>query len=289
MAATFLREAHRNRRALIGARILVTLVSLLVFGSSASAQRRATTQPAQRMAGWVDQLADPDALVRERARDQMLGLTGDDLPTLRKVLAEASTLMPTQKSSLREIVAHVYLSSLPYERAIGDAGFLGVKWPDPVKQPNNFNLSEIPDFTAESFSGVVIARRLPGFPAYRTLRDGDIVTRLVDTKQDFATDPTIERKQEDRLVELLSGATPTRLFINAMTRFKSGDAVRLDILRNGRSMTVRVELAARPAVADQIGAVEDWVQERADQADKYWDSNFGSIMKDDPTPISMAR
>ena len=74
-----------------------------------------------------------------------------------------------------------------------------------------------------------------------------------------------------------------------MKILKAGDTVVLDILRNGKPMTVRAELASKPAVASQAASVDDWLEEREQQAAKYWDSNFGNIVKDDPTPISMAR
>jgi len=146
-----------------------------------------------------------------------------------------------------------------------------------------------PDFTAESSSGVVIARRLRGFPAYRALRDGDIVTGLVDTGDKFATEPKTDRKSQDAADERVSLAEPMQeRFKRSIRTFNAGKTLTLEILRNGQHMTVQVSLSPLPAVALQQSAVDDWLEERDTQADKYWDSNFRSIVRDDLAPISIA-
>jgi hypothetical protein len=109
--------------------ILVVMVCQagLVFAQS-------TTQPAGRMAAdvaraqqirrWLGELADPQASVRDRAREELMGLKVKELALLRAAIQEAKTLEPSQTAALREIVTQVYLASQSYDRL--DNGFVGI-------------------------------------------------------------------------------------------------------------------------------------------------------------------
>lgn len=197
---------------------------------------------------WFEQLADPDPQIRDQATQSLMGLDRNQLPELRNAVADSLPLRPSQAVALRDIVLHVYLSGMSYIPEPGGAPFLGLSW----------NAQELYD-VAES-SGVVVVRRVPGFGAYRMLRDGDIITQ-------------IEERPGERFDNTVS-------FGQAILSFRPGDTITLRVVRSGKTLRIAVQLRARP-LGITTAPVDAWIQQQQELADQYWDKTFASIVGKD--------
>ncbi|HEX2971502.1 MAG TPA: hypothetical protein VHP11_04180 [Tepidisphaeraceae bacterium] len=233
-------------------------ILVVMFCQAGLAFAQSTTQPAGRMAAdaaraqqirrWLGELADPQASVRDRAREELMGLKVKELTLLRAAIQEAKTLEPSQTAALREIVTQVYLASQSYERS--DKGFVGVV------------MSRISG--REPGMDVVIESRLPGFSGYRWLRDGDAILDIQ------------ERPMPQPMGQLA--------FTNAISALKPGTVVHLKVLRQGKEIRVPVRLDARPAMKldedaeDYQLRIEEMVEERGAEAETYWRENFASLV-----------
>ncbi|HTW93500.1 MAG TPA: hypothetical protein VMD30_01820 [Tepidisphaeraceae bacterium] len=206
------------------------------------------TQPTameRRLRGWIEELSDNDQAVRERAKFNLLGLSRDDLPALKEAAEKEMPLSPDQQLALRDVVFHVYLSGDNYE-AIANEGFLGLQWP-----------FTYPDFVD---IGQYVETRLPGFGAYRYLRTGDIIVGIL-------SDPSVDCRD-------------TLAFRSAIKAMLPGQTVRLRILRRGQLRDVSIVLDEMPAVTNLENGihVEDWLIQRRQAAEGYWDANFVQVM-----------
>src|SRR5438874_9217234 len=97
--------------------IIVLLATLLLWQSSSPSPAFAapSTQRSADIRRWFEQLGDPDPVVRDSARQNLMGLPRSDLAELRRVIIENRPLAPAQATALREIVTHVYLASQRYD------------------------------------------------------------------------------------------------------------------------------------------------------------------------------
>ncbi len=212
-----------------------------------------TTVPADDSAttlrAWMNDLANMDESIRERARVDLMGLGRNDLPLLKRVVADLRPLQASQSSVLRDIVLHVYLTGEPYD--IDGFGFLGVVLPTEDRAAIN----------EEGESPVIIMSRLPGFAAYRMLQDGDVITEI-------------------------KGRFPTRLrnkfdLITAIGAKRVGEVVHLGVLRQGQLLDIPVKLSGRPVEVNAVqaaGQVEQIKNLRQNKADKYWAENFEPLL-----------
>ena len=91
-----------------------------------------------------------------------------DLPRLRELVAGARPLRPSQATALHDIVTHVWLASEPYPSDASAGGFLGLSWSRTEEQ----GWVDPP--------GLLVSMRVPGFCAYRHLRDGDVVIGIAE-------------------------------------------------------------------------------------------------------------
>jgi hypothetical protein len=262
------------------------MVALHCLSASALAQVSSATKPAAQIRTWIGQLGSADSGVREKARDQLMLLSADDLPMIRRIVEELGPGMkPGQKTYVQDIVFQLFLSGLEYEpdtvpgdEVLGllpqigpdpETGrlvprpkpkprlmpFLGISWP-----------SQGTDFTAETESGVVVARRIRGFAAYRTLRDGDIIEKIVEAPTaKFATSSD---------------------FSSVISNFSVGDTLHFKVLRNGEPMEVPVTLVARPRDLSTMN-IDAWLQVRENRAQEYWTQNFQPLFKDDPATATL--
>jgi hypothetical protein len=207
------------------------------------------------MREWVSQLANQDPEVRDRARVQLMGISKGSLDRLRQVVREGP-LAPSQRAALQEVVEHVYLAAEP-EAVEGTAGFLGVSVaPGPVE------LTPGPGVRAEGMPvGVAVAQRMPGYCAYRVLRDGDVIVRLTAGKA----------------VEFQNRMD----FMNAVQGVRAGEEVLLDVLRHGKLVRVSLVLDRRPEWASIDGARDAAIAERERRASEYWEQTFGPVVGQD--------
>lgn len=231
---------------------------------------------------WFDELNDPDPAARGAARYQLMGMAATDLPVLREVVRRrVPAVTPAQGDALREVVAQVYLAGEHYV-AIGSPEdvmhaspehFIGVRPRAEAEFVDPFG-----NVPAERM-GTEFGRRLPGFPAARALRDGDVVLNVI-------LDLTVE---PDRMPNLR-----TRSFVEFQPRVvaASGRPFTLLVLRDGQQVSVPIRPVDRPVVADarRIGeegaalAVDAFVAARGQRADTYWQEQFAGLLSGDEVP-----
>ena len=221
-----------------------------------------TTQPAEgQVRKWLSDLADTDAELREQARIELMGIHREQLPLLKRLVEESLPLQPSQAAVLREIVIHVYLAGERYE---GDpeAGFIGLRWP-PLDLPS---MQE---------TGLIVMERMPGFVGYRMLQEGDLILSIREHPQVQLDDPS----DLSRVVMAERG----------------GSTLHLDVLRQGKVVSVASTLDQRPRIADRE-MVEQFLRAREEKSEAYWKRDFESLLQrqvsassdgDDPTGCSI--
>jgi hypothetical protein len=201
---------------------------------------------------WVGQLGDPAAEVRESARSALLNLRRDDLPSLRRVADTQQPLLPGQLLALREVVTEVFLASEPYD-VNSDHGMLGLRWPEAAEDsPVTFDV------------GIVVDERIPGFCAFRMLRPGDVIVKLLDQ-------PKVDLHSLDN-------------FMGVVSLMNAGQTLRVRVLRNGQSIDMSLVLDPRPSEIkpNELDDTDLWLRDRNDKAEQYWNDNFGSL--EQPVP-----
>jgi cold shock CspA family protein len=205
------------------------------------------------------QLSDRDPAVRESAREQLMALSASDLPMLRIAIEALRPLPPGDADALRDIVEHVYLTG---EDADGNPkqGFMGILMSDWGAM--------VPDSDADPQEplGVVVEMRLPGFDAYRVLRDGDIILAISTD----GSDP----------VPVHSAA----MIIQTVKTLAAGQRVRLDVIRNGQRMQTTVRLDARPLELSPPNQpavrIDDYRKAEEDKAKAFWLARFAQVVDD---------
>jgi hypothetical protein len=228
----------------------VALACLLEARGAAPSSAPAATAPAtQPLRRWIIDLSDPVASVRQTAEAALLELTAADLPALREEVTRVGALDESQKSALRDIVAHVYLSGRPYPR--GQNAFVGVTLANPT------------ELLDEQTTPVIVESRLPGFCGYRALREGDVITEFT------IRNPIKIRGPSD--------------FIEMIRDQRAGVEVKLAVQRQGRSIIVPVKLDARPEdpdrpVVPQAG-LDELIEQRRRDAGEYWDKTFAPVVE----------
>ncbi len=222
------------------------------------AANSSTTAPSNPLVTAVQQLADPDPALRESAREELMGITAADLPALRRAVQSVGPLQQEQLDRLPQIVEQVYLSG-ETSNTNPSAGFMGVKMRSDLDSVMAGDESDIDDVL-----GVIVEARVPGYSAYRMLRDGDVIQSIDSPGM---------------------GETRVRFFNDVVSRVKvlaPGQTVTLGILRGGRHIDVPVLLGARPKeleADDQESAFKDYKQELKMKAQAYWKANFAPVVE----------
>lgn len=197
----------------------------------------------------LSQLADADPEVREQARYELLGLGRTDLPRLRDVVAQAGPLVPSQSVVLREVVIHVFLSGEPFEQAPGASPFLGITMVE--------GMLSLHENGSPWRLGVTVGECMPGFAAYRVLREGDVILALEQN-------PPVSIHSPGDLVQALGEHRP-------------GDTVHLRVLRGGNILVLPVVLGPRPLWAERFGREDLLLRQQAAQA--YWHLWFAPLVE----------
>ena len=202
------------------------------------------------------QLSDRDPAVREAAREQLMGLPSSDLPALRTAVLQLKPLPPGNADALRDIVKQVYLSG---ENTEGDSrhGFMGISM-NQFQMVYSDNDSD-PDLPV----GVIVEMRLPGFDAYRVLRDGDIILAIAS---DASGTLRIHEPQQ---------------IMDAVALLAAGQHVRLQVLRNGRRIETTLTLDPRPVELDtKQPAVNpnNYRKAQEDKAQAFWLARFAPLV-----------
>jgi hypothetical protein len=200
----------------------------------------------------VAELAANDYERRAAARMELMGFRRSDLGAIREGVRQNLPLLPSQAVVLREIVTHVYLSGDLYVIDPSVGGFLGVNLPYPMFHPEEQNLLVLD-------RGVPVLDRVPGFPAYRLLQNGDLLISVtVNGERVEFTDPK----------EL--SAT-----VNAIP---AGHTVKLEVLRQGQLLTIPIVLSPRPLAAKPGLSLDEFNGRRADQSKEMWERDFAPLM-----------
>ena len=195
-------------------------------------------------------LSDPDPARRDDARERLLAIAADEFPALKAAAIASKPLSPTQLDAIRNGVMHAYLKSLPYD-ADATSGFLGI-----TLVGTNPNQPFEPDPTSR---GIVVTERWPGYGAFETLRDGDVILRITDRPDVPVT---------------------TQLFPIAMNGRASGTTIGLEILRDGTVRYVDVRLSARPKRVDGEENFRLAQMSRVALGNAFFAKEFGEIAKD---------
>lgn len=248
-------EKEKGRRKKVKVKTLILTFFLLPLTFCLTVHAAPTTQPANQVRAWFEQLADTSADVRDTAMDRLLSLTREDLPTLQRVVAASRPLKPSQRSALPQIVYHVYKSGIVYENSPAGQGFLGIElgWIEY-------------DVGLMEGRGVMVVNTEQGFPSYRLLRPGDRIRSI--------TEP-VGFKFLDHMG-----------FIRVIQMLRAGQEVILEIDREGKIMQIPLELRVRPLAADMPTQLPAWRAQMQEEADNYWKDNFGRLVDEDRTPLT---
>lgn len=219
--------------------------------SPPTTQDSARQDDAIRLRSLLDDLADPDAGVRARARIALMGMSRSELALFRQVVADARPLLASQLAVLREIVSHVYAAHEPYDGA-PEHGFIGVELA-PV------DLGEFDDAPFIAGGAVVIRSRLLGFVGFRYLLEGDVVIGI-------GGENPVPFRIDGQLAQTVRNV-------------RAGTPVPLQVLRQGRLIEVTIPLDVRPAELDVAGRLEPTRLQRELAADAYWKREFAPLVE----------
>jgi len=225
-----------------------------------------TTQPSQvadpaaQIKTWFANLASPDADRRSEAFDNLMGLSPDELPRLRKVVEQTRPLAPAQAAVLREIVTQVFLSGQPYEIEPAGGGFLGIH----LAAISDTFSPRGPDDLPVRRGGILVLEAIPGFVGARALRENDIILSIIDRPN----------------VQLLDRVS----FALAVTGMGAGAIVHFQVLRQGRIIEVSAKLSHRPAAATEAAmftdAMDRLILNRSRAVDEYWQKSFAAFFRE---------
>ncbi len=243
--------------------LAIPAVLLLLTGGAATTAPTTSPVPDAPIARWFDDLADPDPAVRDRAREQLMGLSIDALPKLLDVVRAADRL-PARDVALHEIVDQAFLAADPYAVRDGEDSadpttgahyIMGQSWPFGMRDAGNG-------------LGVPVVNRWPGFPAARFLRDGDLITGIYD-------DPAAAA---DRSPDVLTQTTDD--LVTAMRQCPTRPRLAMAVLRDGRPIRVTATMVPEPAqtVNRRSAAVAGFLTERQRRADDYWRARFAPVV-----------
>jgi hypothetical protein len=248
------------------AAIVVCILGVLPCARAQSPATQPTTQPADELAansplrGWFKQLADPDPRIRDKAKIDLMGIRAEDLPKLRQLVIENQPISPAQSAALHDIVVQAFLADDKYEIAGGETDasgsgptyFLGLLWPTPDDE--------------QARLGVSVDVRLPGFPAFRFLRKGDMILGIYfDPEAQF---PDVQTHTQASVREAILGRPDAQKVV-------------LQVLRDGEQIKVDVRMAPKPSfpAGEPIDAIIRFNAERVDRADAYWEANFAPLLE----------
>lgn len=200
----------------------------------------AATRPADSLETLVATLAADDPAEREAAYRRLLQISPLDLPALRRVVESGQGRLPAQREALRDVVRHVFLVGDTPPAVNRQLSFLGVSAPA-------FNVEVSPSIT-----GMTFAERLPGFPAYAALEEGDIVIGV-------AEEPAVALNSELVLRALREAVPP-------------GSQIHFRVVRDGWVTDVPITLAPTPNWPVADGQQQQY--RRLERAEAYWETQF---------------
>jgi hypothetical protein len=203
---------------------------------------------------WLADLASPDAAARDAATTALMDLDRTQLAQLHQCVRGLAFPSPAQAAALHDIVIHDYLAADAYPP--GPGGFLGL-------------LSPFPMLGEPARLGYTVELRVPGFPAFRVLRTGDVILSVL-----VNPDAPVDRQR--------SIPTPDFLALqNAVSGAGAGNEVLLEVLRGGQRIRLSLRLAVRPLIPgnDAREATQQFFNERAQRGQAYWERAFLPLLR----------
>jgi hypothetical protein len=257
------------------------LVSLLAFALSiptAHGDEPATRPADDELRSMIARLGAEKPVTRDAAKTDLLGLPGESLEDIRRLVTTGNPPVPAVATGLHDVVIHLFLKRQGYRVA------------SPVKgQPVEFvaglpQLANDPNETDEPGRlGYTINEVLPGFPAYQYLRPGDLVIGIyVIPLMNSLGEPNTETHS---LIQFRQGVQ------QVLARNKPPEIPKLtmQLIRGGRSMRITVPMALKPADidTDPVSATDPdpratwtaFAAARALQAERYWHTQFAVPLK----------
>jgi hypothetical protein len=253
--------------------ILQSAFNILHFPTTARADEAASQPTTEPVAAFppnspfrdeFKKLADPDPRVREQARQDLMGMTLADLPAFRQLVASSRPLAPVQAQALHDIVIQVFLAGQKYE-VLSDGEDVQTDTTG-SQAPYFLGIHTIFFEDLNARLGVPVESRVPGFPAFRFLRDGDMILSVSPTPAGAVFQrPTIETHNMESLIRAI---TPD-------SGVPSQDVV-LNVLRDGQELRIPIHMAPRPqkltgANPDALSAFIAVLNQRSEA---YWNENF---------------
>jgi hypothetical protein len=217
-----------------------------------------TTRPSpktslvERARHLIAQLAANDYDTRAAARIELMGFRRGDLSAIREGVRQNLPLLPSQVIVLREIVTHVYLSGDLYVIDQGAGGFIGVSLPNPMFHPEERNL-------LVAVRGVPVLDRVPGFPAYRFLQNGDLLVAFTVNGERVEFNDPLELSQA-------VGSVP------------AGHTVTFEVLRHGQMQKIPILLTPKPLAIHDALNLDEFNGRRADQSNEVWERDFAPLL-----------
>ncbi len=197
-----------------------------------------------------------------------MGMTPADLPAFRRLIADSLPLEPAQVQPLHDIVEQVYLAGEKYS----------------VKTDNGDTLTDASGSSPPFFMGIrrvdasdldprlgaPVEARVPGFPAFRFLRDGDMILSIgPNPATSLVQRPVIETHSLDNVIHAITPDSGPQL-----------QDVILAVLRDGEEIRIPLRLAPRPYLADALNpdALNAFEAPRINAAEEYWNENFHPLV-----------
>jgi hypothetical protein len=229
--------------------VIVSVLAAICLAADAP-----STQPT--IAESFANLASPDAGSREQAKTQLLSLSRGDLPALREVVEQHRPIAPAQMAALHDIVVHLYLSGEPYD-SDPDFGFIGLRWTDMDMNSDTPRL------------GVPVGTRLPGFPGFQLLREGDLILGV------FLQPNSPLQQWPNRYT-----TTINMLQLGIEAAGNQRDIVLL-VLRQGQRMRIPVRLRPKMKVPQMAAAadVENYFLQWQKKGEDYWQAQFLPLLR----------
>src|SRR4051794_30572943 len=110
----------------------ISLVAIVLAMLCCFAQAQPATAPSTQAAielspnspvrAWFAELASPDAVVRDKAQTQLMGMSREELWGLRSLIQRTRPLAPSQVAALHDIVIQVVLANESYDAAVPNKG-----------------------------------------------------------------------------------------------------------------------------------------------------------------------
>ncbi len=194
----------------------------------------------------VNDLNDLSSDRREAAYQSLLNLGPGDLANLTSIASELSPLTIEQSDVVRDVAIHLYLSTVGYDAepptSVDKQSCMGIT----LGQENETTPLE----DGKAVPAIAVIGRVPGFPAYAALHDGDQIIA----------------------VRTPSGAAGVADFRDFISSSVPGTVVTVIVMREGKLTPVQVRLRPRPfGYSGPVQGPGSWMTTWKQLGQDWWD------------------